>query len=236
MGIHRARQTTSRLEACITSRGAREEAFRIWKDFQRLPAFMEHLVRVTVTGPGRSHWTTKAPGGILLDWDAEIVQERPDELIAWRSLPGGSLETIGEVRFLDAPDHRGTEIHVRIEYVPPLGLVGQAGASLLHRLLTQYLQNDLGRFQCLLDNGEIPTFSGQNPSRETQPAEMSVPAASHPPIQEPVLPHTGSRAAAQDNVEEASEDSFPASDPPGWTGTASGHPSIEAGDRGTSSP
>ena len=75
-----------------------EELYRFWRDFQGLPRFMKRLESVRETGDGRSHWVAKAPAGRAVEWDAEITEDRPNELIAWRSLEGADVDSVGSSR------------------------------------------------------------------------------------------------------------------------------------------
>jgi len=84
------------------------EVYSFWRDFRNLPRFMHHLESVEVSDGGRSHWRAKAPGGTTVQWDAEIVEDRTNELIAWRST-GGDVDNAGAVRFAAAPGEKGTE-------------------------------------------------------------------------------------------------------------------------------
>ncbi|MDB4900408.1 MAG: cyclase/dehydrase, partial [Gemmatimonadetes bacterium] len=70
----------------VTIEKPREELYAFWRDFTNLPRFMEHLVSVTVDARGRSHWIAKAPAGKTVEWDAEIVNDVPDEIIAWKTV------------------------------------------------------------------------------------------------------------------------------------------------------
>ena len=82
-------------------------------------------VTVTQSDPKHSHWVAEGPGGrSQYQWDAEIINEVQDELIAWKSLPGSEVDSAGSVRFNDAPGGRGTEIRVELQYNPPAGIVG----------------------------------------------------------------------------------------------------------------
>src|ERR1700738_180441 len=69
----------------------------------------------------RSHWKAKGPAGATIEWGAEIVDDHPNALIAWRSLPGAELENSGTVRFERAPGGRGTLVRVELQYAPPGG-------------------------------------------------------------------------------------------------------------------
>src|SRR3712207_9316300 len=85
-----------------------------------LPIFMRYLESVKVTGEGRSHWVAKAPGGSV-EWDAEVTEDRPNQLISWRSLEGSEAETSGTVRFEPAGGGRGAGNHDRPAYHPSGG-------------------------------------------------------------------------------------------------------------------
>lgn len=136
------------------------EVYRYWHDFQNLPGFMHHLESVRVTGEGRSHWTAKAPAGMTVEWDAEITEDRPDELIAWRSLAGADVDNSGSVRFEPAPGNRGTLVTVELEYDPPGGVVGAAAARLFGEEPNQQVKSDLRRFKQVLETGEVMLSDG----------------------------------------------------------------------------
>jgi uncharacterized membrane protein len=92
----------------ITIRRQPADVYQFWRDFRHFPTFMSHLESVAVLDQRRSHWTAKGPAGRLVEWDAEITEDRPNELIAWRSLPGADVPNAGRVRFSPAPGDRGT--------------------------------------------------------------------------------------------------------------------------------
>ena len=141
-----------------------EELYRFWRDFTNLPRIMSHLESVTMHGDGRrSHWVAKAPmvvGG-RVEWDAELTAEEPNRRIAWQSTGGNTIDTAGEVRFEKAPGDRGTEVHVRMVYVPPAGRLGHLVTSLLGKNPKRLVREDLRNFQRIMEVGEIPTIIGQ---------------------------------------------------------------------------
>jgi uncharacterized membrane protein len=137
------------------------ELFTFWRNFENLPRFMRHLELVTVQDEKRSHWVAKAPLGRTVEWDAEIINEVPDELIAWRSLEGSDIPNAGSVRFKTLPNGRGTEIEVNLEYSPPAGLLGAAVAKIWGEEPNQQVSDDLRRFKQLMETGEISTVEGQ---------------------------------------------------------------------------
>jgi uncharacterized membrane protein len=165
LGIHLVR-TTSGQERCevihsITINRPIGELFAFWRDVRNLPLVMSHLESVEVLSANRSHWRVKAPAGTVVEWDAEIVNEKPDALIAWQSCEGAAVANWGVVRFSPAPGNRGTEITVELEYEPIGGSTGVALAKLFGEEPSQQIQEDLRRFKQVMEAGEVPTTAGQ---------------------------------------------------------------------------
>jgi uncharacterized membrane protein len=155
-----------RVEAAVTIDRPAEELYRYWRDFERLPHIMSHLRTVTVHGD-KSHWVAQAPLGMSVEWDAEVINDRPNELIAWRSLQGSAVSTAGSVHFNQAPGNRGTEIHVTLKFDPPGGKLGAALARLFGADPRQQIREDLRRFKQLMEAGELPTTAGQSTCRQS---------------------------------------------------------------------
>lgn len=151
------------------------EIYAYWRRLENLPRFMDHLESVTEQGEGVSHWVAKAPAGTTVAWDAKITEERDGELIAWRSLDGAQIPNTGEVRFVEAPAGRGTEVHVQLSYDPPAGAVGAAFAKLFGEEPDQQVREDLRRFKRVMETGEIPTTEGQPSGRapESKPGQTA---------------------------------------------------------------
>jgi uncharacterized membrane protein len=131
-----------------------EEVFAFWRNFENLPRFMNHLESVKVQDEDHSHWVAKAPAGLTVAWDAQIVNEIPNELIAWRSLENAQIANAGSVRFLRMPNN-GTEVKVTMEYVPPAGQLGAAIAKALGEEPSIQVEEDLNRLKHLFESGQI---------------------------------------------------------------------------------
>jgi uncharacterized membrane protein len=176
-------QRATDVRAAITVWRPVEEVYGFWRDFGNLPGFMDHLESVQVSADGRSHWKAKAPGGRTVDWDAEVTEERPNELIAWRSLPGADVENSGSVRFETAPGGEGTEMHLEIHYDAPGGAVGMTVAKLFGEEPTQQVKDDLRRFKQVMETGEVVRSEGSPEGQTARRLRSQRPA--HPPA-EPV--------------------------------------------------
>jgi uncharacterized membrane protein len=140
-----------------------EQAYRFWQDVENLPRFMNRIQSVTILDNGRSRWTANGPMGKPIRWDAEITIERPNQSIAWRSLPGSDVQVNGRVDFEQAPGDRGTLISARIEYGPVQGL--GTLAKFLNKGASFAMRQDLRRLEALMEAGEIPTIEGQSHGR-----------------------------------------------------------------------
>jgi uncharacterized membrane protein len=132
------------------------EVYRFWRRLDNLPQFMTHLERVTESADGRSHWVAAGPAGFAVEWDAEIINEVENQVLAWRSLPGSDVVTAGSVNFDSARGGRSTQVSVHLQYAPPAGRAGALVAYLFGREPSQTVREDLRHFKQLLEAGEIP--------------------------------------------------------------------------------
>lgn len=192
------------VQRSTTVQRPRAEVYRFWRNLENLPRFMEHLVSVEAGGDDQktSRWVARGVLGMPISWEAEIHEEKENELIAWRSLPGSQVDHRGAVRFRDAPADRGTELQVTMVYRPPIGSAGVALARLFGEEPRQHIREDLRRFKQILESGETATISGQTSGR-TEEVEKER--------------QENRRRRRKDLVQKASEESFPASDAPAWT-------------------
>jgi uncharacterized membrane protein len=149
------------IKRAVTIQRQSEELYAFWRDFSNLPRFMRYLHEVRVDDNKRSHWVASGPLGTRVEWTAEIVEEQPDTLIRWQSVPGAQVPNRGEVRFQTAPTGRGTEVRLRLEYEPPAGVVGATVAQVLGQGADRQVRESLRNFKQLMEAGEIPTNDRQ---------------------------------------------------------------------------
>lgn len=149
------------VEKTVTINKPAAELYRFWRDFENLPHFMKHLKSVHVVNQQRSHWVENAPLGTSVEWDAEIIDEQENQLIAWASVAGSDIKHSGSVQFQPATGERGTAVKVKLEYEPPAGIIGAAIAKLFGEEPEQQIGDDLYRFKQLMETGEIATTEGQ---------------------------------------------------------------------------
>jgi len=154
-----------KVEQKITVNRPPEELYEQWRDLTGLPRIMRHLESVESVGPNRTCWTAKGPLGTSFTWEAEIINQRENEMIAWRSLEGSEVDTAGSVHFARAPGGRGTEVTVSLKYNPPGGRAAARLAKLFGQAPEQQIAEDLRRWKQLMEAGEIATTEGQTSGR-----------------------------------------------------------------------
>lgn len=151
----------------VTINRPRAELYAFWHDFQNLARFMENIDKVQPTGAKRYVWTIKAPAGQTVDVETEIVTDRPDELIAWRSVEGSEIDTEGRVAFRDG-GARGTIVEAIIAYKPPAGPLGKIIAKLFGREPNIQGRQELKRFKMLMETGEIAIAKPTDQSKDEE--------------------------------------------------------------------
>src|SRR5262249_30733991 len=154
-----------RIDEAITINRPRAEVYRFWRNLANIAEFMEYVESVRTLNNGddrRTRWTAKGPGGRFLEWDAEIINARENELIAWRLLDGSEVANAGSVHFKDAPGVRGTEVTLEIMYAPPGGSLGAFAARLFGEDPAARIHADLKRVKARIEAGVLAGTNGQS--------------------------------------------------------------------------
>ena len=150
----------TKVEKSVTVNRAPDELYAFWRNFENLPQFMNNLESVTVTGSNRSRWVAKAPAGSSVEWEAEVYNEKPGELIAWRSLEGSQVANAGSVRFEPAGND-STLVRVSLKYDPPGGKLGSLVARLFGENPERQIEEDHGRFKELMESSAPADAAGR---------------------------------------------------------------------------
>lgn len=151
VGIGEGRQSIA-VHKATTIFAPVDQVFDFFSHYDNFPAFMSHVREVEDRGDGRSHWTVDGPGGIPVQWDAELTAKETNRRIAWRSTDGSIVAHEGEIRF--QPTEGGaTRVEVHLEHSPPAGALGHAVATAFRRDPRHQLDDDLVRAKTYLETG-----------------------------------------------------------------------------------
>ena len=102
-------------------------AYNQWTQFESFPQFMDHVVSVTQKGTSRSHWVVKM-AGVNREFDTEVTEQIPDQVIAWKSTNDDSGRHSGRVTF-EPLGPSETRLDIRLGW-EPVGVVEKAEAVL----------------------------------------------------------------------------------------------------------
>jgi uncharacterized membrane protein len=145
-----------KVERTITIARPAHELYQFWRRLENLPRVLPHVTSVTTTSPTRSHWVAAGPAGTTVEWDAEIVGDRADDLIAWRSVDGSDVDLGGSITFTPLGGDRGTEAKIVLNVAPPAGRVGGLVALAFGEHPDQEVLDGLRRFKQIMESAASP--------------------------------------------------------------------------------
>lgn len=151
-----------RVDKAITIERPVSEVYAFWRQLENLPRFMRHLESVTEKDNLHSHWVVKTLGGKQLEWDSEIIEQRENEMISWRSAPGADVDNAGSVWFTPVPGGNGAVVRIEMKYVPPGGKAGAIVSKMFGQDADSEIADDLNRLKKLLETGQLPEDRGDS--------------------------------------------------------------------------
>jgi uncharacterized membrane protein len=119
-------------------------AYNQWTQFQEFPQFMENVESVTQIDESHLRWVAEIAGK-KHEWEAEIVRQEPDNVIAWRSIDGKG--TSGQVQF-DSLGADRAKVDVTMSWEPE-GMTEALGAKI--GADTMGVKKDLDNFKELIE-------------------------------------------------------------------------------------
>ena len=131
----------------------REEVYAFWRNLANLPRIMPHLDSVQVLDEIHSHWVAKGPAGARVEWDAEIIDDEPNERLAWRTVEGSQIYNAGSVQLRSAGSGI-TRVSLDLLYNPPGGSLGAVVAKFLGPDPTREVRADLRALKQLLESDD----------------------------------------------------------------------------------
>ena len=134
--------------------------FGFFSRYENFPRFMANVKEVRDDGTGYSHWIVAGPAGVTVEWGAELTDFVPHERIAWRSVPGSTVDNAGVITFRENPDGT-TRVNIRLSYNPPGGALGHLVARMFGSDAKSEMDQDLLRLKTALEQGRLPRDAAQ---------------------------------------------------------------------------
>lgn len=142
------------------------DVFSFWRNFTNLKYFMKDIYDIRVISPTKSEWTVKLKSGPSASWLAEIVDEVPGRMIAWKSIEDSEVKTEGSVWFSQAPAGLGTVVKLFMNYKIPGGKLTELATLMTGEDPENLTLTNLKRLKAYLETGVIPTTEGQSSGRD----------------------------------------------------------------------
>src|SRR3979411_696107 len=117
-----------------------DQVYAQWTQFEDFPKFMGNVEEVRQLDDKHLEWRAKV-AGTERRWKAEIGEQKPNQVIAWRSITGDKNQ--GKVEFQPINGH--TVVKLALDYDPPAGVAGEAGDKLV-QATPRTAEEDLTRF------------------------------------------------------------------------------------------
>ncbi|MFL6043316.1 MAG: SRPBCC family protein, partial [Gaiellales bacterium] len=119
------------------------EVYNQWTQFEEFPRFMGAIKQVQQTDDTHLHWKANIAGHTA-EWDAEITEQVPDQVIAWQATDG--VQNQGRVQFQQDGDAARVRLEMEVE---PQGVAQSVGDVIA---LQGQVRQDLDRFKQLIES------------------------------------------------------------------------------------
>jgi carbon monoxide dehydrogenase subunit G len=147
---------TTKVQKTITVEVPISTAYNQWTQFEEFPQFMGGVSKVEQLDDKRLHWVAEI-SGVKREWYATILEQRPDEKVAWAATEGAT--NAGAVYF-ESTGPGSTTVTLELEYEPE-GLVEKVGDRL--NIVEKQAESDLEKFKSFIESsgGESGGWRGE---------------------------------------------------------------------------
>lgn len=88
----------------ITVEKPARELYQLWREPDKLSQIMGDFAEITSVSENRTHWRMRGPFGRTMEWETQVVENRPGEILRWESLEGARLRNEARCAFAPRPE------------------------------------------------------------------------------------------------------------------------------------
>jgi uncharacterized membrane protein len=148
------------IESTITIRRPVDEVFRFYRDFRNLPRYLGDVMAVEQIDSTTSRWTIQGPFRTRVHWTVTVTEERPNELIRYRT---SGLGSAWEIYFSPGREPGSTEVREVLR--SPLGRLGRAALAVIGKFPQEEVAANLRRLKQILETGQVTDASYAVPGK-----------------------------------------------------------------------
>lgn len=127
------------------------DIYRFWRNLENLPRFIDHIDSVEDLGEGHNRWTIKIPVGNI-SWESEIIEDKENEVIRWRSIPNSRVKNSGCLSLEEKEGSNATEVTVELRYNPPVGHDSFLEDEILEVITDVQMKGDLKNLKRIMES------------------------------------------------------------------------------------
>ncbi len=128
------------------------DVYRFWRKPENMAIYMPTIRDVRILGDGRSHWQLKLTDARYLEWTAELVEDKPERLLVWRTREPSDLSHDGWVSFEPLRDGQSTRLTIKLYILAPGGRPGARFLKWIQDLPVRHFSGDLQRLRIALES------------------------------------------------------------------------------------
>jgi uncharacterized membrane protein len=163
-----------RVQRSLTIRRSPQDLYDFCRNVEHVPRYITSIESVRKINENWSHWTATSPTGQRIEWDIEITQDQPGQLIGWQVHNNTMIGNSGLISFREAPRQLGTITSLEVDFVGHKSLQNTLEIPLIGKVtglvLESWVLETLRRLKALMETGEVPTLTGQPTGRPVKQA------------------------------------------------------------------
>jgi uncharacterized membrane protein len=178
LGLSAGSPTSQRIHQTITIGKDAAELYALWRNPDTMTRLMRPWADISSAGENHIRWSIPLPIGPAITGEAIMIEERPNEMVHWSTMPDDGLQINEWFHLSPAPQDRGTE--VTLEYLVDFsrirgGRTIRAISSFFEKTPRIIIGKVLHNFKALAETGEIPTLERNSSARSQNEPQVNNP-------------------------------------------------------------